>query len=222
MRSMTYLVVACGVIVRASDLHARQPSDVRDFVRAIHVHGVPYHQAVALGPAAAPTLRAMLSDSAEQRHWSNIATTLGMIGRAGDADTLIAFIQSGATRLPPHLYTAKSSALISLGYIANKSQSPSALAFLLDGLDPSAWTSRVRWESPFHKSAADRDIQLSKLALLGAALSAKPTAAQAIGAIAQRTDSVAVRLAATAQTALREHARVAREGLDGYYRRRPQ
>jgi hypothetical protein len=54
--------------------------DVRDFVRQVFIHGIPYEEARRYDASAVPVLLAMLRDPAQEDFWANVAVVLGMIG----------------------------------------------------------------------------------------------------------------------------------------------
>jgi hypothetical protein len=69
------------------------PIDVRQFVRRLYPEGIPYAQARALQPEAVPELLRLLADRREELYWTNIVTTLGMIGSAEAIEPLIRFLE---------------------------------------------------------------------------------------------------------------------------------
>src|SRR3954470_18164242 len=93
------------------------PSDVRAFVQQTFIHGVPYEAASKFKPSDVPILLALLADPAAEAQWANVVSTLGMIGDAQAVGPLIAFVASGQGQLSPVQYTAKTSAVMALGYI---------------------------------------------------------------------------------------------------------
>jgi hypothetical protein len=201
--------------------------DVRDFVRQVFIHGMPFEQATRYGTAAVPTLLDMLRDPAEEEHWPNIAVMLGMIGDERAVEPMIAFIEAGGQdRLSPAHYRAKTSALMSLGYVVNRNGNQRALAYLRDSVQPDVWAQRsIRGNAPFQASTEDRNADFSKHAVLGLALAGRPEAAQVLRSLQQPAATDAQR-AFQAQVgdlvtdALAENERISREGLAGYYRSR--
>lgn len=200
------------------------PMDVSDFVRQVFIHGVPYEEASKYGPADVPKLLAMLNDRAEEEYWPNIVVVLGMIGDESAVDPLVAFIQADDERgLSRAHYTAKTSALMSLGYLINKTGNQKALDFLKEGLDPGIWAAKNVGVAPFQTSTTERDYDFAKFAILGLALSGRPEAAEALRALQQPAETETQR-AFQAQVSdlvsemLVEHGKVAEEGLENYYR----
>lgn len=199
--------------------------DVRDFVRQTFIHGVPYEEASRYGSNATPVLLEMLSDPKEKTSWANIVVTLGIIGDEAAVAPLVRFFTDEERELSDSEYAAKSSVLISLGYLINKSKSEKALSFLKESLDPSVWAHRnVRWAGPHFASTEDRDEQLSTMAILGLALSGQPSAREAIERLREPAPTEAAKrfrakVKDVVDLALRDHEAISKEGLQGYYRK---
>jgi FG-GAP-like repeat len=200
--------------------------DIRDFVRQVFIHGVPFEEASRYDPSAVPTLLAMLRDPAEEDFWATIAVVLGMIGDERVVEPMISFIQSGAGPAGPSPaeYRAKTSALMSLGYLVNRTGNQRALNYLQESVRPDAWAARnMAGTAPFQASTAERDIDLSKHAILGLALSGRPEAAQTLRSLQQPAGTDAARafqaqIRDLVSEALNEHQRVSSQGLSDYYR----
>lgn len=199
--------------------------DIRDFVRHLFIHGVPYEEANRYGSAAVPTLLTMLRDPAEEQHWSNIVVVLGMIGDEQAVEPLISFIEAGSqTNISSEHYRAKTSALMSLGYIINKTGNQRALNYLRESVWPETWASRsVVGIAPFQASTAERNSDFSKHAILGLALSGRPEAAEILRSLQQpaKTDTERAFKAEVSNLvshALKEHDTISRVGLYNYYR----
>lgn len=95
---------------------------------------MPYEKAVKYDASVVPTLLEMLNDPTEQDYWSNIVVTLGMIGDESAAEPMIEFIEKGKEGTPMRSqYRAKTSAIMALGYLINKSGSPRVLRIPEDG-----------------------------------------------------------------------------------------
>ena len=198
---------------------------VDTFVRQTFVHGVPYATASQYGPEAVPKLLAMLNDPQEKDHWATIGITLGMIGDARSVDALIAFVEEGGDSRPsPTHYRAKTSVLMALGYLINKSGSQKAIDYLTSYIKPSGAGERpMPGRGAFQPSLEAGDAQLSTMAILGLGLSGHPTAKEALHSL-QRPAATASAARFQAQVsdvvheALKMHETVAREGLTNYYR----
>lgn len=199
--------------------------DIVEFVRQTFIHGVPYEQASKYDASVVPMLLRMLSDPKEESHWPNIVVTLGIIGEEKSSQSLINFLTVGEGRLSHSQYIAKSSVLMALGYLINKTGSERSLAYLKESLDPDVWARRnVRWVSPYHTTRAERDLQLSTMAVMGLALSGHSSARGWLLDLQKpATSEVAKKFrAAVADVvalALRDHEIIAKEGLLSYYRK---
>jgi HEAT repeat protein len=200
------------------------PMDVREFVRQIYVEGVPYEEASRFDSSAVPVLLQMLEDPAEEEYWANIAVTLGIIGDESAVEPLIAFIEKPVEGISRTQYTAKTSALMSLGYLVNKSGNERALNYLIGSLDPEVWEKRGRMAaSPFHATPEERNRDLSKYAVLGLALSGRPEAAAALRSLQEPAQTRSMRefqnqYGDVVSEAISTNEKVAQMGLAEYYR----
>jgi len=121
--------------IGASQNHGLE--DIEEFVRQIYVHGIPFEEANRYDASVAPTLLKMLNDPKEQDYWSNIVTTLGIIGDENAVEPMIEFIEKGkAGALTRSQRQAKKSAIMSLGYLINKSGNQKALDYLTTNMTP--------------------------------------------------------------------------------------
>jgi hypothetical protein len=200
--------------------------DVRDFVRQVFIHGVPYEEASKYDASAVPALLEMLRDPAEQAHWANIVVVLGMIGDPRAVDPLIALIEAHAppSGLSREHYAAKTSALMSLGYLVNKSGDRKALDYLKSGIAPTTWAAKdISGTAPFQGSLSERNRDFSKFAILGLALTGHPEAAEALRQLQAPSTSAATRefqaqVGDVIVEALRENQKISEQGLMNYYR----
>jgi len=137
--------------------------DIKAFVRQVCIHGVPYAEASKYDASVRPTLLEMLDDPKEQDHWPNIVITLGMIDDQNAVEPMIAFVEK-ARKCTSSLDQRKAmtSAVVSLGYLINRSGSRRALDY------PTTLT---------------RDKDLKKYAVMGLALSGHPKAAEKLKSI---------------------------------------
>lgn len=208
-----FVCLACARGVRA------QGTDVRAFVHQTFIHGVPYEQASRFTSSDATVLLGMLGDPQERASWPNIVVTLGIIGDERAVDPLISFFSREVSgTLSSSEYTAKTSALMSLGYLINRSRNLKALTYLIDSLTPETWAARkLNWASPYHPAEADRNQQLTAMAVVGLALSGHPTARGALVALQTRIGAGAPDRALV-EEALRAHEIIARDGLAAYYK----
>jgi HEAT repeat protein len=196
----------------------RTPRTIKDFVHQTFIHGVPYEQASEYGPEVVPTLLAMLESPREETYWSNIAVTLGVIGDERALAPLIKFVeQGGPGPLSSSQYAAKTSALMSLGYLINKSKNEVAINYLVGGLQSSSWKDRgITWRSPFHESTAAQDQQMVSTSIMGLALSGHPAARAALVTF-QRESGEKPEFTALLDEAIRANDEINRVGLRGYY-----
>ena len=198
-------------------------SDIRSFVRRLYIYGVPYQRARAYGTAQLPTLRAMLVDPGQAAYWSNIVTVMSIIGDESIASDLLKFVRTGGGKISPEHYRAKATAIVSLGYLINKTGSPTALNFLSKGLDPDAWPSLVGSNlASYQKSVDERDEHLTQKAILGLALSGHPRAKDLLQNLLNSPATPGQQKFRDAnreviEDALEEHEKVARLGLLKYY-----
>ena len=210
------------------DSHHRdaQLLDVEDFVRQFFIQGIPYDQARQYDASAIPTLLEMLNDAAEEAYWTNIVVVLSIIGDDSAVEPLISFIEAGGEVEPltPEHYDAKTSAIMSLGYLINKSGNQQALDYLKKSLAPQDWSARdVKGLAPFQESIAERNADFSKHAILGLSLSGHPEAAKALRSMQQPAKNAAqgafqAQVVDLVFNALKENQKIANQGLADYYR----
>ena len=75
------LVLGLLLMVRYGAAATTTPGQVREFVHAVYIEGVPYEEASQLSAEVAlPVLKQILSDTHEQDFWANAGVTAGMIG----------------------------------------------------------------------------------------------------------------------------------------------
>jgi HEAT repeat protein len=200
--------------------------DIQSFVAQVFIHGVPYEEASKYDSAVVPTLLKMLEDPKQEAHWANIAVVLEIIGDERAVQPLIAFIEKGVDgKMSNDFYTAKTSALMGLGYLVNKTGNENVLNYLKKGMAPQMWDAKaMNGISSFQASKAERNMDLSKYAVLGLALSGKPAAAEAIKSL-QKPMAIAADRAFQAQMgdvvteALKANEEISQKGLVMYYRK---
>jgi hypothetical protein len=220
-RPCVSLAIGCLLVglMGARGVLAQGTADVRAFVRQTFVHGVPYEQASRFTAPDATILLGMLGDDRERAFWPNIAVTLSIIGDERAVDPLIAFVSREVSgTLSASEYAAKTGALMSLGYLVNRSNNLKALTYLIDSLTPGVWgTRKLIWVSPYHATEAARDQQLTAMAVMGLALSGHPLARTALLTAQVRVgDGTPDR--ALVEEALRAHEIIARDGLAVCYK----
>lgn len=199
---------------------------IEEFVRQTFIGGIPYEETSSNYHATdVSALLAMLNDPAEEPHWANIVVTLNIIGDEEVVEPIINFINAGVegTLSRPH-FSAKSSALLSMGYLINRTESQQALTYLVESLDPAIWQERgTTGISPFQTNLEESHLELSKQALLGLSLSGNATAAEALRSLqdAQLTGQQAIfqsNVADLLPEALETNEEIANIGLINYYR----
>lgn len=204
-----------------------QEISIKSFVGEVYIEGVPYEQVIRFDArTAAPILLEMMADPAEEANLPNIVVTLGMLGDDRAVEPLIRFIETSSSReaLSRAQYVARTSAVISLGYIVNKAGNKQALEYLMQSVQPQVWRGRqVTWISPFHSDPNDRNAYLSKMAILGLGLTGAPEAAETLRSLqmpASTEDDRVFRdkVAPVVEEALRANETIGRIGLVEYYR----
>lgn len=153
----------------------RQPVPIKDFVFAIHTEGISYDTASQYsGEDDLKTLHDLLGEEQYAQYWPNVTRVIGIVGGDSDVGKLISFVQgtdgtfdSSSTAV----LRGRASAVSSLGYLARK-ENPSALIYLIDGVEPRVWPRRAPWlEAHEHKDWAATILSTS--AVQGLAFSGK-------------------------------------------------
>lgn len=228
MKRLFGILTAIGLLALiwpANEAPAAQSMDIKDFVRQTFIHGVDYAQASQYGSDVVPALLEMLKDQQEQAHWANIAITLCIIGDEQALDPIISFIEEGGEgKLSGASYRAKTSAIMALGYLINKSGSQKALDYLKASIKPDEWSNKAKWSSPFEASMDERNAQLSTMAILGLALSGHSEATEALRSLqapASEPSAQAFRaqVSGVVTDALGTLDTISKDGLTEYYRK---
>src|SRR5262249_38864382 len=121
--------------------------------------------------------------------------------------------EPGPAGLSAVQYRAKTSALMAMGYLVNRTGNQRALAYLQESARPEIWAQRgVRGIAPFQTSINERNVDLSAHAILGLALSGRPEAAQTLRSLREPT------LGEVVSEALKEHEKISSQGLANYDR----
>jgi len=204
------------------------PKNVEEFVQQIYFEGVPYEKASQYGPDAVPKLLAMLKDPNEKAYRSNIIVTLGIIGDDRALEPMLKVLESDGDQLKPEDFAAKSSVLMSLGYLINKSQNEKALAYLKSHTTPEGWQgSKLTTAEGLQASTDERSQQLSTLAVIGLALSGHPEAKNILRSLGENvkamgTTTFARQMSSVVDEAMKAHEAIAKEGLAAYYQKAKQ
>jgi len=209
---MLKILTALAVLTWAGSVSSK-PTDIKEFVQRVYIHGVPYAEASKYDASVVPTLLKMLQDPKEQKHWSNIVATLGMIGDDSAVEPVIAFIERSKQGTPNRdQRRARTSAMMALGYLVNKSGNRRALDYLITNL-----TLPVRTEGFLAEQFdATAERKLNKNAVRGLALSGHPKATEALKSIRNSLESSAEK--EMIDEALATHKKIADRGLAEYYR----
>jgi hypothetical protein len=160
---------------------AANDSGLTTFVHQGFVHGIQYSDASKYRTDDdVDFLACLLRDKHEEFYYRNIVVVLGIGRNARATEVLISFIGSGNGVLNRNSYAAKSTALMSLGYLA--SVDPRAMAYLKASAEPETWTQRdINWTAPGppnkEEALAQRNEDLARNAILGLGLSGDPGAA---------------------------------------------
>jgi HEAT repeat protein len=228
MKVIISMLLGIAISVAASPA-ADQPSDISTFVHQIYIEGIPYEEAIRFDPASAvPILLGMLADPKEEEYWPNIVVTLGMLGDERAVDPLIQFMKEDAAGPLSHSrYKAKTSVVMALGYIVNKNGSKKALEFLIESVDPAVWTRRgIMWKSPYHRTEAERNQQLTIMSILGLGLSGNREALTLLRSLRQvpatrQGENLRAQIAGVndvLKEAIAANEKIAKRGMADYYR----
>lgn len=216
------LLIALPVCGAAQGDRPGEPAvDVRDFVRAAYVEGVPYDAATRYTSEDSAVLLEMLGDHANALYWPNITMVLGVIGDDAVVDPLIDFVhgRNGGTEWSTSVYRGRISAVGALGYLVNKNESPAARAaldYLLDSVDPAAWDDReLPWLVGREDAGRIRE-QLSVTAILGLVITGRDEAADRLNELLddERTPTRLRNVTESVRPALDE---IRAHGLSAYY-----
>ncbi len=197
--------------------------DVLEFVHRRYAEGVPYEIASSYSREdARKLLRLMETPEKEKPYLPSIVTTLGMIGDPLGVEPLITFVEQGSGTLESPIFRAKTSALIALGYIINKSRDERALSYLAKGVDPSTWLDKkLEWRPPVEGKRTDLALALVKSSILGLALAGTPEAEKALGLAAKFNFAGEPEMTQESQRAVTRalalNKRIQQQGLKQYY-----
>ena len=211
---------AFGLVVLSMtvSVSASAQEDIGDFVRATYIGGIPYDDANAYTPNVVPMLLRMLADENESLHWGNVIVTLCIIGDESVVEPIIAFIERNVEgNVTESQYRAKSSAIMALGYLINKSGNERSLTYLTESVSPALWNQRgIEWRAPFHADDQERNIALSNDAILGLALSGRPEARTVLRNLQSRESLIGMQ-EGLISAAVETLDAIAERGLSGYY-----
>jgi len=187
-------------------------SDLRTFITASYLHGVPYREARAFGPHAVPQLAAMLEDGAYEPHWFKVVFTLGAIGDPSAVGPLRSFLKRQRGELSLDQFRAVLAVPPALGVIAHGGDQ-AAFDALVRFTKLKGSKSEIRGGYRRYRGGAMKEV-LGRVALQGLGLSGSNQASQVLAAMrADRHLRRDWRDNVDAADAL--VTRVQREGLDG-------
>jgi hypothetical protein len=208
------IAIVFGAPVASAD-PAAEARSAETLVRQIYYEGLPYEDARAITEAGAARLAAMLVDTAEESHATNIVLALGIAARPGAYEALAGVAERGSSgevdRGASRLRTALP---IAMGHLARSDERAYAwlVARVDDASDDPGWSSG--------SLAGPRlAAQLRRRAIAGLALSGRPDADAILQRLAQTAGQRSAaaadpELAAIIETARGVHARIARDGAD--------
>ncbi|HBP87314.1 MAG TPA: hypothetical protein PKK23_05735 [Nitrospirales bacterium] len=214
-----------------SALAATTPEQVQDFVHQVYIEGVPYTEASQLSAdVALPVLEEILNNPREEDYWANVVVTIGMIGSDQGAKVLTDFItrKEAQGKLTRAQTVAKTSAVMSLGYIVNKTGNRTALDFLMKSTDPQTWNKRkLAWTGEFHTNETERDKQLASIAVLGLGVSGNSVAAKFLESLKAQPTTPHLRalkmaipeIEHIAEEALKTNRAISTGGIHNYYKK---
>jgi|GEM_PF-543423 len=181
------ILMALASLTWAGSGASQEAMDIKEFVRQFYIHGVPYAEASKYDASVVPTLLKMLQEPKEQDYWPNIVVTLGMIGDERAVEPMITFVERLKEEGTPNRSQrrAKTAAIMSFGYLINKSGNRRALDYLTTTLNPPA---PAVGAGPFAATIAEQGEDLSKYAVMGLALSGSK-AAEALQSIQESLES---------------------------------
>jgi hypothetical protein len=224
MKALTRILVAAGLVLAACRPGLSQDADIGSFVRQTFIEGIPYEEALRFSRASIPTLLQMLADDGERRHWANVIVMLGIIGDDTVVTPMVSFIEGRASgSATAESFRAREAGLMALGYLVNRTGNQQALDYLIGGMSPEAWDRRgVIGKAPSHANTVERNRDLSRLAILGLALSGTAGAERALRSVQGLPDSQKTRFQIESRKlldeSLRTHGEIAGRGLIEYYR----
>ena len=220
-------VVLCGVIGvgAAGSAQEQAHEDLRAYVQSDSFPQSYRQVSEALDSSATPELVAMLGSSAlKATDWRRAAGVLGVVGDERAVEPLIEFVSRPEPQQPmPQTHDdARMAALMALGGIVNRTGDERALNYLIDSLTPRVWRQRKIDGLPSRASSyAEYDLELSKYAVFGLALSGNARAGEALELLDESPAPEQVQFRRSLGTTLPQwlevHRLVAERGIAGMY-----
>jgi hypothetical protein len=151
-----------------------------DAILGTQYDGLPWSECEHLGLQSVPYLIKALQGPS--RFTGNSVVCLGVLGDPKAVKPLEEFLEAGTGVLSPAQYLSKTSVLWALGAIINQSgdDADGGLQYIIEGLEPSAWSHRLRWSTPYNDTADERNLQLARASMQALGLAATPKALHAI------------------------------------------
>ena len=202
---------------------------IEEFARRVYPDSFPAESISRYDSSAVPVLVEMLRDEDEMASWPFAAAIVGMIGEERDAEALIDFIERPrGSYLSRAEYAGIRSATLALGYLVATTRSAKALDYLWAGSDPQHWESvrSMQWTSRLGRTAARRNFDLARYAVMGLGLSGDDLAMAMLetrlsqwgaGEIAS-TDSRRTEMMSAIDQSMQDHQKIRARGLLAYYR----
>lgn len=229
---LTAIWVYLGTENRNCDTSGQEKplADIRTFVRQTFIHGVTYEEAIKYDPTTTvPVLIELINDPDFWQARANIATTLGILGDERAIEPLINLAESGEGVLSRTEYNAKTGAIGALGLILNRQINTRAFTYLtgLARADTQNIKS-MKWNSPYHTNPADRDEDLTSVAIIALGLSGRKEAETFLNSLAGQNSTPPSRqesLNSTIEEALKTNRAIQqgeKDGLQNYFNKEIQ
>lgn len=172
---------------------------------------VPYRQIAQFGPKAAPVIRKLLADRRHDSLTPQLVTMLGLLGDESDTPRLINVVTKRYNgKLTRDQMGAVISAIFALGYLSDHDLN--ALEFLRQHADPGSFT-KLHYSIEY-QSESELPLFLSRLAISGIGLSARPEAGALLDHLAQHPYTPAQ--LDNIHNAIRTHAAIMKVGREHY------
>ncbi|QIL90170.1 hypothetical protein GNX18_10680 [Microbulbifer sp. SH-1] len=196
--------------------------DIDDFVRLAFIEGVPYEDAAKYDQTYLPILINMLKDPNEIDHWGNIVAVMGIIGDESSLDEMIAFIEGKPSLEYTETYDrAKTSAIVSIGYLINKSNSDRAVKYLEKMSFPENWEAKkIPGLTKRQKTYANRNRKFSRYAVIGLGLAGNEKselALKRIKSIKFKDKAYQDEIDGVVDSTISENKKIRKLGLKKYY-----
>ena len=210
------LLIAPLRIAPAAEQAGNQGTSVEALVRGIYIHGLPYEVAGKYTSNDSEVLIPMLRNPENALYWPNITKVIGIIGDDSAVEPLIEFLHGldSETEWSSTIYRGRTSAILALGYLANKRGNAGAMDYLVKSVNPDEWADRdIAWVTA-HENAERLMMQLSVSAVSALALTGQPEAGATLDEL---LESAHERLQQAAQSVRPDWKEISTNGLSAYY-----